>query len=150
MAFKLGMNGKLYYSASPAGAAATFTTELKKVKDVDINMPKDDTDVTTRDNEGWHQTLSTLRNCEITFDMPIDTADAGYAAVRAAWLANGGTIGIAALTGPKDEAGTEGIVGDFTVSDFSIGQPLTEAQTAHVVLKIFKFKEWYVKGGAPT
>lgn len=137
----------LYYSATTGQALSAFTLILDGVSDVNVNVSTGEADVTTRANSGWKQSKATLKECEITFDMPLDTANAGYIAVRSAFI--GGTlIGLAALTGAKATAGNEGIVGDFTITGFSRAEPIGEAQKMSVTAKLYAFKEWAVTAAA--
>jgi len=144
MGVKLGMKAKLYVAESAAEGISAFTDELGNVRDVTLNLSTDEADVTTRENDGWHQTLPTLKNCDVTFEMPNDTTRDGYKKIRAAWLGNK-TIGLAVLSAAKDDAEAEGIVGDFGITDFSRGEPLADAQSISVTAKLYKFKEWYIK-----
>jgi hypothetical protein len=49
--------------------------------------------VTTRANSGWRATAPTLRECAIEFEMVWDTSDAGFTAIKDAYLSNA-VIGI--------------------------------------------------------
>ena len=46
----------------------------------------DPTDVSTRGNSGWRQTLGTLKDGTIEFEMVWDPGDAGFTAIKDAWL----------------------------------------------------------------
>jgi hypothetical protein len=137
------MNAKLYYTATAGQALSAMTLTLGGVKNVDVKLSTGEADVTTRANSGWKQNIATLKECEISFDLPLDPSDAGYIAVRAAFM--GGTLlGFAALTGDKAVSGNEGIVGDFTVTEFTRSEPIEEAQSVSVTAKLYTFKEWAV------
>ena len=143
MDVKLGKDAVLYYSATAGQALSAFTLILDCVSDVNVKVSTSEADVTTRANLGWKQSKATLKECEITFDIPLDTANVGYIAVRSAFI--GGTmIGLAALTGPKAVAGNEGPVGDFTITGFDRAESIGEAQKMSVTAKLYTFKEWAV------
>lgn len=141
--FILGMNAKVYYGT--AGATnPSLMTELSNVKDVTLALTRGEADVTTRANQGWRATAPTLRECEVTFQMVWKPSDAGFAAVRTAYLGNG-TIALAVLTAAHD-AGGDGPVGDFSITGFSRNEALEEAIVVDVTAKLAKFASWF--GGA--
>jgi len=94
-------------------------------------------DVTTRANSGWEATAAILKKCSIDFDMIWDTEDAGFLALRDAFLAND-TIAILCLT----SAAGDGPDGDFSVTGFQRNEPLADAVTVSVSLKLAVFREW--------
>jgi hypothetical protein len=116
--FILGMNAKIYYGA----AGTTASTELTNVRDVTVTLEAGEADVTTRANDGWRATAPTLKECSVEFEMVWKTTDAGFTAVKAAFLANS-TIALLVLS----EAGGEGIDGDFSITNFSRNEALEEA-----------------------
>lgn len=149
MGTKLGKDAVLYYSATAGQSLSGFTLKLDGVANVDVDTNAGETDVTTRACGGWKATATTLKDCEVSFEMPLDTANAGYIAVRSAYL-SGAPIGLAALTGLKTVAGNEGPVGDFTITGFKRGEPIDGAITMSVTAKLYAFKEWAVTvGGTP-
>ncbi len=83
--FVLGMNAKLFYGT--AGGPAN--TEMTNVRNVTLNLEAGEADVTTRANQGWRATAPTLRECSVEFEMIWDPSDAGFAAVKNAYLTNG-------------------------------------------------------------
>lgn len=144
--FKLGMNAKIFYGA--ADAALTAMVELTNVKDVTLNLETGEADVTTRANAGWRATAATLRECSAEFQMVWKDTDAGFTAIKAAWLAST-AIELAILTGAKSTSGSEGPKGNFTITNFSRSEPLEEAIVVDVTAKLSSFDEW-VEDGAET
>lgn len=142
----LGKNGKLYLAAEGA-ADLSAATELSNVKDVTVSMEKNDADVTTRANAGWRATAPGLKECTIEFEMVWKPSDANFEAIRDAFL-NDTLVHLAALTGDKATAGSEGPRGDFSITNFSRGEPLEEAMTASVTAKLSKWTEWHEAAGA--
>ena len=145
--FTLGMDCKLYRCATlldgdtNTPALATWI-ELDNAKDVTVNLETGEADITTRANNGWRATAATLKDGSIEFEMLWKPADAGFAALQAAWAA-GSEIAIAALDGADDADGSEGLASNFTVTNFSRNEPLEEAVTVNVTLKPSSFTEWY-------
>lgn len=143
--YLLGMNAKLYQGA--AGTALNALSEMSNVKDVTVTLEAGEADVTTRGNSGWRATATTLRACTIEFEMLWLASDAGFTAMRQAYL-NSTKVRLAALTGAKDAAGSEGPMGDFTVSSFSRKESLEEGITVSVTAKLAKWDSWVEGAGS--
>jgi len=137
--FLLGMNAKIYQGA--AGGALATLTEMGNVKDVTLNLEAGEADVTTRSNQGWRATAPTLRECTAEFEMLWKPGDTGFDAVKQAFL-TAGTLRLAVLTGARDAAGSEGPMGDFSITNFSRSEPLEEGVTVSVTAKLAVFDEW--------
>jgi hypothetical protein len=133
------MNAKLYQGAVDALLAAL--TELSNAKDVTVTLEAGEADVTTRANQGWRATAATLRECTIEFEMLWLPNDSGFQAIRDAYL-NGTKVRLAALTGANDASGSEGPMGDFSISSFSRKEPLEEGISVSVTAKLAKFDSW--------
>ena len=131
--FILGMNAKLYHGA--AGGPAS--TEMTNVRDVTLNLEAGEADVTTRANSGWRATAPTLRECSVEFEMVWDPADAGFTAIKNAYLTNG-LIALKVL----DQANGQGPDGDFSITSFSRSEQLEEAITVSVTAKLAVFRNW--------
>jgi len=143
--FLLGMNAKIYYGA--ASDALSSLTEMSNVRDVTLSMEAGEADITTRGNSGWRATAPTLRECTAEFEMLWKPGDAGFEAVKTAFL-SAGTIRLAVLTGAHDEPGTEGPLGDFSITNFSRNEPLEEGVTVSVTAKLAVFDEWVEVSGS--
>src|SRR5690554_3524738 len=137
--FLLGMNAKIYQG--PAGSAQGSLTEMDNVKDVTLTLEAGEADVTTRGNQGWRATAPTLRECTAEFEMLWKPGDAGFDAIKTAFLSSG-TIRLAVLTGASNASGTEGPLGDFAITNFSRNEPLEEGVTVSVTAKLAVFEEW--------
>jgi hypothetical protein len=131
--FILGMNAKIYHGA----AGSTASTELTNVRDVTVSLEAGEADITTRANSGWRATAPTLRECSVEWEMVWKSSDAGFTAIKNAFLANN-TIALLVLS----EEGGEGIDGDFAITNFSRPEPLEEAITVSVTAKLSTFREW--------
>jgi len=137
--FVLGMNAKLYYGT--AGGPAN--TEMTNVRNVTLNLEAGEADVTTRANSGWRATAPTLRECSVDFEMIWDPSDAGFAAVKNAYLTNG-LIALKVL----DRANGQGPDGDFSITSFSRSEELEEAITVSVTAKLAVFRNWVEGSGS--
>ena len=131
--FVLGMNAKLYYGA----AGATAATEMGNVKDVTLTLEAGEADITTRANQGWRATAPTLRECSVEFEMVWNPSDAGFTAIKTAFLA-AGTVALKVL----DQAGGQGPDGDFAITSFTRNEALEEAVTVSVTAKLAVFRSW--------
>lgn len=145
--FLLGMEAKLYFgpaSATPATLDPATMTELGNVTDVTLNMEAGTADITTRANQGWRATAPTLRECTLEFEMLWKPGDAGFEAIKAAYLASG-EIALAALTEAHATVNSEGPVGNFSITNFSRSEPLEEGIKVSVTAKLSAFGSWYKK-----
>ena len=130
MSLKLGMEAKLYFkSGGQAGGGAW--TELTNTRDVTLNLETGEADVTTRANAGWRATVATLKDASVEFEMVWDTADAGFTAIKDAYLTNA-PIGLQVLDGP----GGQGLQADFMITNFSRSEALEEAISVSVTAKV--------------
>jgi len=137
--FLLGMNAKIYQG--PAGTELAMLTEMGNVQDVTLSLEAGEANITTRANQGWRATAPTLRECTAEFEMLWKPGDAGFDAVKTAFL-NAGTIRLAVLTGEQATSGTEGPLGDFAITNFSRSEPLEEGVTVSVTAKLAVFDQW--------
>jgi len=123
----LGLECKTYYGT----AGSTAANLLTKVRDLTMSLEKGEADFTSRASGGWESIRGALKSGSLTFDMVWDTTDAGYQAIRDAFLNN---TAIALLI--LDAAGGEGLDADFEVTSFEVGQPLLEGVQTSFTVKI--------------
>lgn len=128
MAIRVGLEGSLKRGTS--GAAIGTLTAVNNVKDLTLSMEKGEADTSTRAAGGWRTTLGTLKSATLEFGMNFDVADADVDAFQAAFL-NNTIIALAVL----DAATGEGLIADWTVTGFTIEQPLEDTQTVSVTCK---------------
>jgi hypothetical protein len=125
MAVVLGLDAKLLRGA----AGSTGATEVKNVKDLTLSLESGDADVTTRATEGWRASVATLKEASLEFGMLYDTEDADFQAFSDAYFNN---TAIALFI--TDGAGN-GLDADFSITGFSVEQPLEEALSVSVTAK---------------
>lgn len=128
MPARIGLEASLRRGA--AGAAMGSLTAVNNVKDLTLSMEKGEADITVRGGNGWRATLGTLKEATLEFTMNLDVADADFDAFHAAFFGNT-NIALAVLDAPSGE----GVLADWTVTGFSIEQPLEEAQVVNVTCK---------------
>ena len=133
MAIRLGMEAVLNYKTGGQDGAGSWV-ELANVRDVTLSLEAGEADVTTRANSGWRAVVATLKEASVEFEMVWDTADAGFGAVKDAYLNNAPT-GMQILDGSSSGAG-EGLQADFMITSFSRSESLEEAITVSVTAKV--------------
>ena len=136
--FILGKDGKLYHGV----AGTTASTEMANVRDVTLTMEAGTADVTTRANFGWRATAPTLRECTCEFEMIWLPSDAGFSAMKNAFL----TSSLIALK-ILDKLGGQGPDGDFAITSFSRKEALEEAIVVSVTAKLSLFRAWVEGSG---
>ena len=130
MAIKLGMEAVLNYKVGGQGGGGSWTG-LANTRDVTLNLETGGADVTTRANSGWRATVATLKEASVEFEMVWDTADAGFTAIKNAYL-NNEAIGLQVLDGPAGQ----GLQADFMITNFSRSEALEEAISVSVTAKV--------------
>ena len=126
MAIVLGLDAILM--RGPAGS--TGSTEVKNVKDLTLNLESGDADVTTRATKGWRASVATLKEASLEFQILYDTEDEAYNAFADAYFNN--TPMALFVT---DGNGT-GLDADFSITGFSIEQPLEEALSVKAAIAV--------------
>jgi hypothetical protein len=129
----LGMDAKIYYGSS----GSTASNEMSNVKDVTLTCDAGEADITTRANSGWRATRATLKECSVEFEMLYDPDDAGFVAIRDAYLGSD-IVALLVLT----EEGGEGPDADFAITSFSRSEALEEAVSVKVTAKLSVFRAW--------
>jgi len=130
VAIKLGMEATLNYKVGGQGGAGAWL-ELTNTKDVTLSLEAGEADVTTRANDGWRAIVATLKEASVEFEMVWDTGDAGFDAIKDAYLAND-IIGFQILDGDSGE----GLQADFMITSFSRSEALEEAIMVSVTAKV--------------
>lgn len=125
MSVILGLNAKLFRGASGTQAKE----EMKNVKDVTLNLETGEADVTTRATEGWKASVATLKDASLEFGMLYDPTDPDLDAIQEAFLSN---TPLAFFITDGDGTGLDA---DFSITNFSIEQPLEEAMSVSVTAK---------------
>ena len=125
MAIVLGLDAKLLRGT----AGTTGTTEVKNVKDLTLNLESGEADVTTRATGGWRASAATLKEASLEFGILYDTADADFQAFQAAYFSN------TPLSLFITDGNGGGLDADWSITAFTVEQPLEEAVSVSVTAK---------------
>ena len=127
MASKLGLDAKLF-----RGTAGTQgTIEVTNVKDVSLSLESGEADVTTRKAKGWKLSVATLKEASLEITILYDTEDEDFIAFKEAYFSNT-PISLFVTDG---DTTAHGLDADFSVTGFTVDQPLEEAVTVKVTAK---------------
>ena len=127
MAIKLGLDAKLF-----RGVAGTQgTIEVTNVKDVSLSLASGEADVTTRKAKGWKLSVATLKEASLEITILYDTEDEDFLAFKEAYFSNT-PISLFVTDG---DTTAHGLDADFSVTGFTVDQPLEEAVTVKVTAK---------------
>ena len=127
MAIKLGLDAKLF-----RGTAGTQgTIEVTNVKDVSLSLESGEADVTTRKAKGWKLSVATLKEASLEITILYDTEDEDFLAFKEAYFSNT-PISLFVTDG---DTPAHGLDADFSVTGFTVDQPLEEAVTVKVTAK---------------
>ena len=127
MAIKLGLDAKLF-----RGVAGTQgTIEVTNVKDVSLSLESGEADVTTRKPRGWKLSVATLKEASLEITILYDTEDEDFLAFKEAYFSNTPL----SLFVTDGDTTAHGLDADFSVTGFTVDQPLEEAVTVKVTAK---------------
>lgn len=148
MSVKIGYQCKLYrasavLAAADSGAVTGATwNEMTNVQDAETTCEYDEAEGTTRANNGWEQTYTTIKKGEIGWTMVWDTADAGFTAIKDAFF-NNTPVALAGMDGAIATAGSQGLVSNFSITQFKRSEPIKGIVTVNVTAKVKSFTQWY-------
>ena len=125
MAVVLGLDAILMRGT----AGQTAATEVKNVKDLTLSMESGEADVTTRATSGWKASIATLKEASLEFGILYDTEDADFTVFRDAYFGN------TPLALFVTDGNGSGLDADWSITGFSVEQPLEEALTVSVTAK---------------
>jgi|BioPla2DNA2_1021312.scaffolds.fasta_scaffold29558_1 predicted secreted protein len=125
MSVVLGLDAKLLRGTAGTQAA----TEVTNVKDLTVTLESGEADVTTRATSGWKASVATLKNASLEFGILYDTDDEDFKAFQSAYFSN------TALALFITDGEGNGLDADFSITGFTIEQPLEEAISVSVKAK---------------
>lgn len=146
---KIGFQAQIYYLATTratwnatvtagfhVGPAPSDLVKVGSVRDCSIEAEKNRVDASSRDTGGTEVAIGALMKVPINFKIIWAPADAGQAALLAAFLSpTPTTVALAILDGDQATVGTTGWWGDWTVLKMSEGQNLQEGQIVDVTIE---------------
>jgi len=148
--FVLGLDAKIYRNS------ATYENptwvEIDNVKDVTLNLSKEEADATTRANNGWKAIVATLKEGTVDFEMVWNKSDENFQALLTSFLSNT-VIDFLILDGPYTSEGSEGLRASCQVFSFTRAEQLTDVLRAAVTIKPTYSAhppDWYVAEGVSS
>lgn len=144
MSAVLSENAKLYRNT---GSYATpVWNEIPNVRDLTLNLDKDEVDVTTRGSGGFKEYVDGMIDASVDFGMVWDTADADFTAIREAFF-DKLSIEFLILDGGSAVSGSQGLRATCMIKSFTRNESLGEALMVDVTLRPVKnddsYPEWY-------
>lgn len=132
MAHVLAEDAKIYRNTGTYGSP---TWDLvANVKDLTLNLDKDEVDVTTRASNGFKEFVDGLIDASIEFQMLWDTSDADFTAIQGAFF-NKTAIEFLILDGASNVAGSQGLRATCMIKSFSRSETLGEALMVDVSIR---------------
>jgi len=132
MGKKVGLNCELSINTGTFGVPVWDPVD--DAKDVTLNLEAGEADASSRGSLGWRETLQTLRDAGIDFEMVHDPEDADFDLFRLAFF-NGTTVDVQALDGGNAASGSEGLRIIAMVTSFQRAEPLEDTVMLSVSLK---------------
>lgn len=123
----VGYDCVLYYNNGTEESPAWLP--INTVKDVTLNLERNEIDDTSREAEGWRSRKAGLAQWGADFDMIYKTSVVAWEKVRQSFFRNE-SVEILALDGDLDIDGSEGLRGVAFVTNFERNEPLEEAVTS--------------------
>lgn len=150
MATLLGKDAYLAWGDPPSGIGetaedidVTALDEIDNVKDLSTDFSASEADITTRGSDGWRETMAALRESTVTFQMVWEPGDDAFDAIQEAFLDNE-LLAFAVLDqAPGTPDNSQGLVGNFSITNFSQTQNLEEAQMVDVTIKLAEYGYWH-------
>jgi len=134
---RLGLEGRLYIDILGVGVGSW--DEVTNVKDLTLSQEVGEADVTTRANNGHRAIVATLIDGSLEWEMVLDKDDPGFNAIKDAFYKKNSIgknfIGLAVMDGDITTPGTEGLIANCAIMNFSRNEALEEAMTFSVSAK---------------
>lgn len=135
MAHVLSENAKLYRNTGTY--VAPVWDIIPNIKDLTLQLDKDETDVTTRASGGFKEMVDGLIDASIQFQMLWDTADTDFTSIRTAFFAKT-AIEFLVLDGPSGTSGSQGLRATCMIKSFTRNENLGEALMVDITIRPVK------------
>lgn len=129
---KIGLNGKLHYSATLMGATPVWTL-FNNVRDLTLAMEAGEADVATRASR-FKMYLEALIDASVDWESVWDGSDTTLTALRAAFLA-GTPVALAIMDDLVATSGAQGLQADFIITKFGRNEPLADGMMVPISAK---------------
>ena len=132
MSYVLAEKAKIYRNT---GTYASPTwDEIVNVKDLSLNLDKDEVEITTRASNGFKEFVDGLIDASVEFQMVWNTADPDFTALQTAFFAKT-SIEFLVLDGLRTTSGTQGLRATCMVKNFSRSETLGEAIMVDITIR---------------
>lgn len=132
MAYKLGLEGKLYVNTGTYGTPVW--DEIPNIVDCDIALEADEADMSNRSSGGWEMILPSMKKATIEAEMIYDPADTDWVLIRDAWI-NRTLKEYAVADGAIATTGTQYLRLHAYVTKFGRKEPLREGMKSPITLR---------------
>lgn len=130
--YRLGKDAVVYRNTGTYGAPTWVAIDI--VKDVTLGLQAGEWDGSRRGSGGWKQSAPTMKSADIGLDIVFKPGDAGYIALRAAFVGSS-LIDLAVMDGPIATPGSEGLRAEMAVLGFDRDEKLEEGLMIKCKLK---------------
>lgn len=129
---KIGLNGKLHYSATLMGAIPVWTL-FSNVRDLTLSLEAGEADVSTRASR-FKMFLESLIDATVEWESVWDPSDTTLTALRTAFLA-GNAVALAIMDDLVATSGAQGLQADFIITQFGRNEPLADGMMVPITAK---------------
>ena len=133
MAYQLGLDAKLYYSANSIGDNSVTWNEISDAEEVTLNIEPNEATIKNRAS-GWEKSLRGQKVASIEFTVTQNLGNTAYEALRDKHV-SGADIALAVASGVINTNGTEFFMMDAVLLGWSQSEPLEEAKTVAITAK---------------
>lgn len=133
MSVPVGPDLKVYYSTAGAGGTPTWV-ELTIAQEVSWEPAWDEAEASTRGSR-YKKFVPGMADVPVSIDILRVLTNTQYEAMRDAWK-NRTTLGICIAGGDRTTTGVERFTADMFISGFAVSEPLAEASTVSLTLKV--------------
>ncbi len=119
-------------------------TEIDVVSDASLDLGHVEATLDTRGNNGVRTSSITLKEFSVSGTIEWAPDDSGFQELRDAYQ-NSTEVAIAALDGAADTTGSQGVAGNWVVTQFNRNENATEILTADFTLKPSSYPQYWIK-----
>jgi hypothetical protein len=130
--YKIGLECKLYYDPTGAGAGTYAVVPITRVPN--LGLTSDEAVIEDR-SVVWKRYKRGMLDAPLELEISRKVGDTIYEVFRDAYL-DGSVIGIAIASGTMTTVGEEVFEADFVVTSFPINEPLSEVQSVPMTLRL--------------
>lgn len=132
MGVKVAWKAKLYRNVGTY--AVPVLNEVPNVRDLTLDLDKDEDEVSRRGSGGWKEFVGTMKMASVEFGIVWDTADDDFLTWRGSYL-DGTPVDCYVLDGDSAVAGAQGLRASFEVFKFPRSEELAKVLGASVSMK---------------